>query len=217
MEEQNRLNEAYKYVSIASETYSVVYGDASDNTIIAQWLKLQIAYSQSKPKSQVVDMADQLFNSLVQRDQEMIRKNNMLDSYDGIEDELKGEMEKIKVLCIATHIMEMTRMLPEEKKRALQRFCDEIQLKKFEQDKKQNEVFLKKQMEYYSKNIDLYSVKKVSNVQFSQNDEDFLKSLYKWTKKEGGFRDFYEKMLNDALTQQKQKTDRKFQQNNEKK
>ena len=60
----------------------------------------------------------------------------MLDSYDGIEDELKGEMEKIKVLCIATHIMEMTRMLPEEKKRALQRFCDEIQLKKFEQDKK---------------------------------------------------------------------------------
>ena len=126
-------------------------------------------------------------------------------------------MEKIKVLCIATHIMEMTRMLPEEKKRALQRFCDEIQLKKFEQDKKQNEVFLKKQMEYYSKNIDLYSVKKVSNVQFSQNDEDFLKSLYKRTKKEGGFRDFYEKMLNEALTQQKQKTDRKFQQNNEKK
>ena len=55
-------------------------------------------------------------------------------------------------------------------------------------------------MEYYSKNIDLYSVKKVSNVQFSQNDEDFLKSLYKRTKKEGGFRDFYEKMLNDALT-----------------
>jgi hypothetical protein len=65
-------------------------------------------------------------------------------------------------------------------------------------------------MEYYSKNIDLYAVKKVSNVQFSQNDEDFLKSLYKRTKKEGGFRDFYEKMLNDALTQQKQKTDRKF-------
>ena len=56
----------------------------------------------------------------------MMRKNNTLDSYDGIEDELKGEMEKIKVLCIATHIMEMTRMLPEEKKRQLQRFCDEI-------------------------------------------------------------------------------------------
>ena len=123
MEEQNRLNEAYKYVSIASETYSVVYGNSSDNTIIALWLKLQIAYSQSKPKSQVVDMADQLFNSLVQRDQEMMRKNNeqVMESYDGYEnvDELKGEMEKIKVLCIATHIMEMTRMLPEEKKRTL--------------------------------------------------------------------------------------------------
>lgn len=66
-------------------------------------------------------MADQLFNSLVQRDNEMLRKYNehVFDSYDGIEDELKGEMEKIKVLCIATHIMEMTRMLPEEKKRAL--------------------------------------------------------------------------------------------------
>ena len=40
MEEQNRLNEAYNYVCIASETYSQVYGDSSDNTIIAQWLKL---------------------------------------------------------------------------------------------------------------------------------------------------------------------------------
>jgi hypothetical protein len=53
----------------------------------------------------------------------MMRKNNeqVIESYEGYEnvDELKGEMEKIKVLCIATHIMEMTRMLPEEKKRTL--------------------------------------------------------------------------------------------------
>jgi|TARA_B110000285_G_scaffold201057_1_gene235393 hypothetical protein len=40
LEEQNRLNEAYKYVEISSETYHEVYGAASDNTIIAQWIKL---------------------------------------------------------------------------------------------------------------------------------------------------------------------------------
>ena len=48
MEEQNRLNDAKAYVEIAYKKYREVYGDSSDNTIIAQWLKLQIAYSQSK-------------------------------------------------------------------------------------------------------------------------------------------------------------------------
>lgn len=40
MEEQNRLNDAKKYVDVAVETYSNVYGINSDNTIIATWLKL---------------------------------------------------------------------------------------------------------------------------------------------------------------------------------
>lgn len=39
------MNEAYKYVKIASETYNREYGQASDNTIIADWLMLQIAYT----------------------------------------------------------------------------------------------------------------------------------------------------------------------------
>jgi hypothetical protein len=47
MEEQNRMQEAYDFVSIARDKYKDIYGDASDNTIIAQWLKLQIAYTNS--------------------------------------------------------------------------------------------------------------------------------------------------------------------------
>ena len=50
LEEQNRLVEAYDYVQIAYEKYEKVYGDSSDNTIIALWLKLQIAYNLSKQK-----------------------------------------------------------------------------------------------------------------------------------------------------------------------
>ena len=50
--------------------------------------------------------------------------------YEGYEDadvdELKEEMDKIKVLCIATHIMEMTRTLADTEKKLLSRFCDEI-------------------------------------------------------------------------------------------
>lgn len=98
-------------------------------------------------------MADFLYISLVQRDIESIKKANdqannlanqgdfgdgdqtlmnntadaLYDGYDDIDvDELKEEMEKIRVLCIASHIMEMTRQLSEDDKRVLQRYCDEI-------------------------------------------------------------------------------------------
>ena len=45
MEETGRQREAYKYVKIACKTYQAVYGNHRDNTIIAQWLKLQIEYT----------------------------------------------------------------------------------------------------------------------------------------------------------------------------
>jgi len=40
MEEQNRLNDAKKYIEIACKTYLEVYGNGCDNTIIASWLNL---------------------------------------------------------------------------------------------------------------------------------------------------------------------------------
>ena len=46
----------------------------------------------------------------------------------GSVDDLKEEMEKIKVLCIATHILEMTRKLPDEKKKNLEAYCDKVML-----------------------------------------------------------------------------------------
>ena len=54
MEEQNRLNDARHYVEIAYAKYKEVYSDSSDNTIIAQWLMLQIDYSQSKQEDDSV-------------------------------------------------------------------------------------------------------------------------------------------------------------------
>jgi len=54
MEEQNRLNDARHYVEIAYAKYKEVYGPSSDNTIIAQWLMLQIDYSQSKQEDDSV-------------------------------------------------------------------------------------------------------------------------------------------------------------------
>jgi hypothetical protein len=83
--------------------------------------------------------------------------------YDGV-DELKEEMDKIKILCIATHIMEMTRMLPNDKKLVLESFLDKIMLNKYQQDQEGNSVLLKKLLEYKNKHIDLLSVKKVSSL-----------------------------------------------------
>lgn len=202
MEEQNRLNEAYGYIQIACQTYSEVYGDSCDNTIIAQWLKLQIAYTQSNGKNSasfppalsnpVIDSADNLFKSLKQREDDFIEKyykqlseNYDLDSdtktkmfYSGFEnvDELKEEMDKIKIMCIATHIMEMTRMLPDEDKLILERFCDKIMLSKYQQDQEGNQGLLKTLLEYKNKHIDLLSVKKVSNLVFKEDGETWFKT-----------------------------------------
>jgi hypothetical protein len=69
LEDENRLNEAYKYVKITSETYNREYGQSSDNTILADWLMLQISYSLNNHSgNQVIEMADNLFKALVQRD-----------------------------------------------------------------------------------------------------------------------------------------------------
>ena len=43
-------------------------------------------------------------------------------------DELKEEMDKIKVRCLATHIMEITRLLSDERKQKLQAYCDKVML-----------------------------------------------------------------------------------------
>ena len=43
-------------------------------------------------------------------------------------DELKEEMEKIKVLCIATHILELTRTLKDDRKELLAAYCDKVML-----------------------------------------------------------------------------------------
>ena len=140
------MQEAYDFVSIARDKYKDIYGDASDNTIIAQWLKLQIAYTNSNgmvdsttSTSAVVDSADTLFKSLCKRDENFkaTYEQHLRDNFDIEEetvhelksdhhyyvDEMKTEMDKIKIMCIATHIMEMTRILSNEKKELMERYC----------------------------------------------------------------------------------------------
>ena len=45
-------------------------------------------------------------------------------------------MDKIKILCIVTHVMEITRMLSDDKKRDLGSFCDKLMLTKFDKEQK---------------------------------------------------------------------------------
>jgi len=131
--------------------------------------------------------------------------------YEGYEDadvdELKEEMDKIKVLCIATHIMEMTRTMADAEKKLLSRFCDEIQMRKYEREKKQNgeSNFLRKQLEFYSQNINIFAVRKVTNVQFKEEDDEIMKRLFKKGQRYGSFKVFYEEMLKEAFAKQKEK------------
>lgn len=70
LEEQNRLLDAYQYVSYAVDAYTQQYGESSDNTVIASWLKLQISYTQSNQMDDfVIEIANQLQTALMMRDQ----------------------------------------------------------------------------------------------------------------------------------------------------
>lgn len=55
-------------------------------------------------------------------------------------------------------------------------------------------------MEFYSKNINLYAVRKVTNVQFKEDDEEIMKRLFKNAQKVGSFKIYYEDILDQALT-----------------
>ena len=92
--------------------------------------------------------------------------------------------------------MEITRTLPREKKIMLSRFCDRIILNS---QPVENESALKKLQDYKNTNQDMLSVKTVQNLNFEDDDEKWLKSLYKNTSSDGGFRLFYMSMIENAL------------------
>ena len=117
-------------------------------------------------------------------------------------DELKEDMDQIKILCIVTHILEMTRRLPNDEKQKLESFCDKRMLKKM--DKQQA---FKTLQEYKKNNIDLISIRKVSNLQFKQDKKsgDFLEGLYlKSQKEQDGFKDYFDNMIKSAISKERQ-------------
>jgi len=52
----------------------------------------------------------------------------MLEEWESV-DELRDEMENIKVLCIAAHIIELTRLRTNDEKGALSDYCGAIMLR----------------------------------------------------------------------------------------
>ena len=71
MDESDIPKQAYKYVQTACDTFIEIYGNRSDNTILAQSLKLQIEYTLSTEHNTHVFMksVELLFQSLKERDQ----------------------------------------------------------------------------------------------------------------------------------------------------
>lgn len=76
----------------------------------------------------MVLLADQLLQCLLLRDQR-IQASAWGDKI-AMVDELKGEMDQIKILCIVTHIYEITRMLSNDDKAKLKQYCDQVIRKK---------------------------------------------------------------------------------------
>lgn len=183
---------------VAFRKYRQLYPSA-DSTILAQWLMLQIEYSQSKQTDDsVVDLADSLLAALHARDQKVAspswreRVGN---------DELKEEMHKIKVLCIVTHILEMTRCLRNEQKQTLESFCDKIMLKKKDKNYTFNSLTA-----YKKERIDLLTIKRVASLRLRRDkrSQEFLNGLYaKSVKEKGRFRAYYRDKIHSAINKER--------------
>jgi hypothetical protein len=58
-EQQGKLNDAYTYVSTATEAFRNIYGDESEHTILSQFLALSISYNLRNSK--VMNQCETLF------------------------------------------------------------------------------------------------------------------------------------------------------------
>ena len=149
---------------------------------------------------QMEDQEDDKMDDFAQDVRDQDSDNNNEDFYRGypyqLVDQIPIEIKMIQIKCIATHIMEITRSLSRDEKVLLARYCDRIILNSIALE---GESTLKKLQDYKNTNQDMVSVKTVTNLNFDDDDEKWLKQLYKNTNQEGGFQVFYTSMIKNAL------------------
>jgi len=89
------------------------------------------------------------------------------------------QIESIKILAVATTIMEMTRRLSKEKKNLVKAFCDKLLFnKKLIEAKERHEEIIPSLIDYHTKNVDPQRIAIVKNLQFPQKGKEKLKDWY---------------------------------------
>ena len=103
-EQQGKLKDAYEYVQIATLAFQANF--EMEPTIFAQFLAVSISYSLKHKDSR--EQCRHLWELLVKRDQQLMAVEGGQTSSD---DQLEDRINKIKELCVATFILEITRTL----------------------------------------------------------------------------------------------------------
>ena len=135
LEEQGKLNDAYKYAEIASDTFvhPTIYGDTNEKSISTLWLKLSISYSLKR--ADVLNQCKKLYEALIKRDLQnqsiqidysQNKINLMNQGNEKNMDLIEEKMQMIKEYCISTTILEMTRSLKREDRLTIKSFCDKV-------------------------------------------------------------------------------------------
>ena len=118
LEEQGKLHDAFRYADIASETFNQthVYGETSEKSVSALWLKLSISYALKR--ADVVGQCKRLFEALLKRDFQLSNHTMMMDTsrhqqqvalHDQNTEAVSAKVQQIKEFCVAATILEMTR------------------------------------------------------------------------------------------------------------
>lgn len=162
LEDQKRMKEALVYAKFASEAYRLCYEQINTTTIRVIWQELTISYALKDPNT--FTLANSLINKLIERELTLNEPDDSLDD--------------IKVLAIATLIMEMTRNESDSNKGCLKQFCDKLLFnKKLEETRMNNESIIPSLVEYHLDKVNPQLVMTVKKIKFSWQQRD---QLLKW-------------------------------------
>lgn len=130
-----------------------------------------------------------------------MERDSVLDKSMGLpnESEFEERITRIKELCIATLLLEMTRSLDREKKGKVRGFCDQTL---FQQHHREDKAYIEdfdlapNLLDYHQKKIDPLRVMNVSNLKFEDFGRSQLLQFYEESKEhQGGFQMYYSNIL----------------------
>lgn len=188
MEDQRRFKEALPYARKAAELYVSIHGGSNEMYISSLWLVVCITYSLSADEI-VLDYCKKLIEALETR--QVAKQRNVL---------MDESMQRTKENCVAASILVLTRGLPKEDKRKLQKLAEEI----YAEWRQELEGVDQKELQYdlnSGTENDSNRVVTLNSIDFDEKSRQFLSLYYEEAKQHEGLFQSYKNLVSSLCKQ----------------